>query len=189
MKIFTSDLHHRHKRIIELSNRYKETTAEQHDEWLVELWNSQVTKNDVVYHLGDFSFASSYPKIAEFTSRLNGTKILIKGNHDRSENFDKLVSDGLIAKWRHYEEVKFEDTKVCLFHFPIASWNQQHRGSIHLHGHSHGNFDKSEGRMLDVGLDSAYNLTGKHEFFKEAQLIEYFKHCYPVINDTHRREY
>ena len=60
MIYFTSDIHHRHKRICEITDRYKVVDQEQHDDWLIELWNRQVTKQDIVYQLGDFSFASKY---------------------------------------------------------------------------------------------------------------------------------
>ena len=34
MKIFTSDLHHEHRRIVEFTNRGKDTAQEQHNERL-----------------------------------------------------------------------------------------------------------------------------------------------------------
>jgi len=44
MKIFTSDLHHDHRRIVEFTNRSKDTTQENHTEWLITTWNKNVTK-------------------------------------------------------------------------------------------------------------------------------------------------
>jgi calcineurin-like phosphoesterase family protein len=40
-------------------------------------------------------------------------------------------------------------------HFPIASWNDMARGSIHLHGHVHLEPNKriGPGKMMDVGVD------------------------------------
>lgn len=49
----TSDLHFQHRRIVEYTNRGVDTTQEDHDRWLIDLWNSQVNKNDTVYSLGD----------------------------------------------------------------------------------------------------------------------------------------
>lgn len=186
MKIFTSDLHHRHKRIVEITNRSVETTAELHDNWLVELWNSQVSKHDDVYHIGDLSFASRYEDIADFVRKLNGSINLIKGNHDQEKHLNKLKEDGLINNWWDYKEIKIQDTKVCLFHFPIAAWNQQGRGSWCLFGHSHGNFKDTKGKMLDVGLDSSYNLYGKHRFFTEDDIIEYMSKQSIYCSDHHK---
>ena len=44
-------------------------------------WNSIVRKDDIVYHLGDVGFGST-DELKELVGRLNGTKILIRGNHD-----------------------------------------------------------------------------------------------------------
>ncbi len=186
MKIFTSDLHHRHKRIVEITNRGTSTSQEDHDNWLVDLWNSEVTKYDEAWHLGDLSFASRYNDIANFVSKLNGNINLIKGNHDKEEVLNRLQNDGLINNWWHYKEIKIQDTKVCLFHFPIIAWNQQGRGSWHLHGHCHGNLKESKGKIFDVGLDNAYNIKGKHEFFTEDEIMNYMSYQNVYCNDHHK---
>lgn len=188
MRIFTSDLHHQHNRIVEFTNRGIECDSqENHDRWLVNLWNREVSAGDVVYVLGDYSFAKKYDDIAKFTERLNGTKILIKGNHDRRENLDKLVKDQLIAAWYDYKEIKLQDIPTVLFHFPIASWHRQSHGAIHLHGHCHGNFKDYRGKMLDVGLDSAYNLYGEHKFITEDAVLEFMKEQSIYSADQHRK--
>lgn len=186
MKVFCSDIHHMHSRIVEFTNRGKDTTQENHTEWLIELWNKNVTSADVCYHLGDFSFAKKYDDIAKFTQCLNGTKILIKGNHDKREHLDQLVKDNLIAAWYDYKEIKLGDTPVVLFHYPIASWHRQGHGAYHLHGHCHGNFKDYRGKMLDVGIDSVYNLYGKHGFLDENQIVEFMKEKETYIADHHK---
>lgn len=121
MKIFTSDLHHLHKRIVEITSRSVDTTQELHDDWLAELWNSQVQKQDEVFHIGDLSFASKYEDIAAFVKKLNGNIHLIKGNHDQEKHLNKLKEDGLINNWWDYKEIKIQDTRVCLFHYAIST--------------------------------------------------------------------
>lgn len=143
-------------------------------------------KQDEVWHLGDLSFASRYEDIAAFVRKLNGNINLIKGNHDQEKHLNKLKEDGLINNWWDYKEIKIQDTKVCLFHFPIAAWNQQGRGSWHLHGHSHGNLKGKKGKMLDAGLDSAYNVKGKHTFFTEDEIVAYMSHRDIQCNDHHK---
>lgn len=187
MKIFTSDLHHEHKRIVEFTNRSVATTQENHTEWLTNVWNENVSQGDLVYHLGDYSFAKNYDDIAKFTQQLNGQKIFIKGNHDRREHLDQLVKDNLIQAWYDYKEIKLQDIPTVLFHFPIASWHRQSHGALHLHGHCHGNFKDYRGKMLDVGLDSAYNLYGEHKFITEDAVLEFMKEQSIYSADQHRK--
>ena len=187
MKIFTSDLHHEHKRIVEFTNRAVDTTQENHTEWLVDVWNKNVTSGDLVYHLGDFSFAKDYDKIAKFTQQLNGQKIFIKGNHDKREHLNQLVKDGLVQAWYDYKEIKLQDIPTVLFHFPIASWHRQSHGALHLHGHCHGNFKDFRGKMLDIGIDSAYNLYGEHKFITEDEVITFMQHEDIYTADQHRK--
>ena len=184
MKYFTSDLHHKHKNICAYTNRKLQVTTEEHDRWLVNIRNDTVQPNDTVYHLGDLSFATKYDLIAEFVSNLKGQKFLIKGNHDRTEFFDRLKADNLIQNWYDYKEIKIGENRVVLFHFPISAWHQQHRGSWMLHGHSHGSHFQ-EGKILDVGIDSAYNLLGNHQFMCEEGITRYMKDCKIHIADHH----
>jgi calcineurin-like phosphoesterase family protein len=182
MKVFCSDLHHQHSRIVEFTNRGEETTQENHTEWLVDVWNKNVTPTDVCYNLGDYSFAKKYDDIAKFTERLNGTKIIIKGNHDRREHLDQLVKDNLIAAWYDYKEIKIGDTPVVLFHFPIASWHRQGYGAYHLHGHC---FDVETQVLTQSGFKNHCEITpddliatmniksSKLEYQKYTQKFEY----------------
>lgn len=52
---------------------------EEMDEFMVKAWNERVRPNDKVYHLGDVVINRKALKILD---RLNGDKVLIKGNHD-----------------------------------------------------------------------------------------------------------
>lgn len=183
---FTSDLHFSHKRIVEFTNRGVDTTVEHHDEWLIDLWNSQVQKGDVVYHLGDFSFAKNVEDTLAFIRKLNGVKHFLKGNHDYSDNFKRYREAGVTT--HEYLERKFDGQNVVMFHFAIASWHRQGYGSWHLHGHSHGNFGDSKGKMLDVGLDSAYNVLGKHEFFHLDTIKDIMDRKEVYVADVHRNK-
>ncbi len=165
-KFFTADLHHSHKNICKFTNRHLVTSQEDHDNWIIEIWNRQVAKGDFVYILGDVSFSHKVEEIAEWLNKLNGQKFIIKGNHDRGETLDELKAGNVITGWDNYKEVKIYGVKTCLMHFPIACWNQQGRGSFHLHGHSHGSYI-GQGRILDVGIDNAYNVFGEHRLFSE----------------------
>lgn len=187
---FTSDLHFFHRNITKYTDRNLVTTAEQHDEWLFDLWNSQVKPGDFVYHIGDFAFSKGYDQLARVVSRLNGQKFFIKGNHDNEDHLDRLLEDHLIVKWKHYKEIKIGETPTVLFHFPISSWHRQSHGSWHLHGHCHSNLKEmhTNGKMLDVGIDNAYKLTGKHQFFTEQMITEYMQGREMHVADEHRQQ-
>ena len=188
MKIFTSDLHFGHNRIVEFTNRGADCGSQNnHTAWLIDLWNIEVSAGDVVYHLGDFSFFKEYEEVSKVVNQLKGNKIFIKGNHDKREHLDQLVKDNLISAWYDYKEIKLQDASVVLFHFPIASWHKQGYGAYHLHGHCHGNFKDSRGKMLDVGIDNVYNLYGKHGFIDENQIQEFMLHEKIYLADQHRK--
>lgn len=78
---FTSDSHFFHKNIINLCGRPFEDVEQMNDE-LVRKWNEVVGVDDVIVHCGDFSLTSSVERLSEVVPLLNGTKILIPGNHD-----------------------------------------------------------------------------------------------------------
>lgn len=136
-----SDTHFRHNNI--LTFEPGRLTAMQidghddHDEWLIETWNSVVGEDDVVLHLGDFAFKG----IQEVQHRLNGIKILILGNHDRKgsqtySSFD-FVINGLYVEAggkgipHHYLHADTEDRltsmlikevmgkKILFCHYPV----------------------------------------------------------------------
>ena len=95
---FTSDLHwfhdkHEERNIVAFSDRKVVTSREGHTEWLRTLWNSQVGKNDTVYHLGDFAFTSNYDKAADLIASLNGQKVFIQGNHCDSKLWKKIKTN------------------------------------------------------------------------------------------------
>lgn len=183
---FTSDLHFYHKNICKFTRRHEVVQQEHHEEWLIDIWNSTVKKSDKIWHLGDLTFLTKYEDIAALIKKLNGQKFFIKGNHDRTKILNQLKNDNLIQNWYQYEEIKISATPVCLFHFPIASWHKQGYGSLHLHGHCHGSYTTGKGKILDVGIDSAYNIKGKHEFFSEEDIANYMSHRELQTVDHHR---
>ena len=79
MRYFISDIHIQHR--LMLRTRGYESFEAMHDD-IVKRWNSKVTKCDTVYIIGDVSFGD-YEQTKAVLDRLNGQKILIKGNHDR----------------------------------------------------------------------------------------------------------
>ena len=179
---FTSDLHFGHKRICELTNRWRFTTQEEHTEWLINLHNSRVQSGDTVFILGDLSFCKEKETV-KILEQLNGDITVVRGNHDSRTQLRKFVYNGLICNWHEYLEFE-ATTKICMMHYPIAVWNKQHHGAIMLHGHSHGSF-QGEGKILDVGLDSAYNLFGEHKYFSLKDICNFMDGRSVVVKDHH----
>lgn len=108
------------------------TTIEDHDDSLVERWNSVVKDEDRVYLLGDVVINR---KALSTLGLLKGRKCLVKGNHDIFKLKDYLpYFDDL----RAYVVQKFEDRKVILSHIPIHP-ESVGRFGINVHGHLHYN--------------------------------------------------
>lgn len=160
MIFFTSDTHFWHKNIIEHCDRPWDTVEEM-NEGLIERWNEVVGPHDTVYHLGDFSFGN-LDKTTEVFTRLNGNKLLVKGNHD-----GKAVCQQGWGWVKDYYKIKpktiFEDfdgnprevgRQIALCHFPHESWENMHHGAWHLHGHCHGTLPDRGGLRVDMGVDN-----------------------------------
>lgn len=152
----TSDLHFGHNNIMNFCPvtraHYKNDVAYM-NEAMVREWNDIVAPDDVVYILGDVAFLPAQ-KATEYMRRLNGKKILIEGNHDRKTLNDPSFR-GCFQEVHKYLWISYNGTQVVMFHYPIAEWDQMHRGSVHFHGHLHGSPSGMEGfRCIDVGMDA-----------------------------------
>jgi calcineurin-like phosphoesterase family protein len=152
----TSDLHFGHTNIMKFCPatraRFRNDVAYM-NEAMVKEWNEIVEPEDLVYILGDVAFLPAQ-KAAEFMNRCNGRKILVQGNHDR-KTLNDPVFRGCFEEIHHYLDINYNGTKVCMFHYPIAEWDQMHRGSVHFHGHLHGGESGLENfRARDMGMDA-----------------------------------
>lgn len=144
---FVADTHFGHARIVELGHRPFATVQEM-DDTLVANWNAVVQPRDLVYHVGDFSFAKPIP----YLDRLNGRIYLVTGNHDRKRL--NLEAKARFAAVVPYAEVTVGGHEVTLCHYALRVWNKSHHGAWHLYGHSHGTLgDDPYSLSLDVGVD------------------------------------
>lgn len=93
-----SDTHFGHGNIIRYCNRpFK--FVEEMDAALIKNWNSIITNNDIIIHLGDVSMFSK-EKTADIIRKLNGRKILIKGNHDNwSDEYYRQIGFDFVSKY------------------------------------------------------------------------------------------
>lgn len=144
----TSDLHLFHGKIIQYNNSTRPfKDVDDMNKTIIEHWNKTVGEDDVVFHLGDFSFGNPN-KTKEILDQLNGNVVFVRGNHDY-----KLFARMGVTNAVDLLELIVDGVRVVMCHFPVAAWHGQGRGSVHLHGHSHSMYN-GIGRCLDVGWDS-----------------------------------
>lgn len=157
MKHFvTSDIHFGHKNIMSFCPvtraRFK-NNVDMMNQMIVQEWNDLISPEDHTYILGDVAFCNA-ESAAALLNRCNGTKTLIKGNHDAKLVKQKVFTDCFV-EIHDYLSITHNGNKVVMFHYPIAEWDQMHRGAVHLHGHLHGGKSGLEGsRALDAGMDA-----------------------------------
>ncbi len=173
---FTSDTHFHHKNIVRGTTEWTTLdpesshqslrdfdTLQEHDEALIKSINSLVKHDDILYHLGDWSFGG-HEQIKKFRDRLECREIhLIFGNHDQHiEPIDSpyrecFSSVGYVKQLSFKIDTtrsgKFGKTNIFLSHYSHQVWNKSHHGTIHLFGHSHGSL-KGIGKSMDVGVDT-----------------------------------
>lgn len=162
---FISDTHFGHAGIITFQHDNKPlrpfSTIEEHDETLVNNWNNKVGVRDTVYHLGDVVMNR---KALPILDRLNGRKVLIKGNHDifPLKDYVKYFDD-----IRAYK-VMTEHGIICS-HIPIHPESLA-RWKINIHGHLHGNI-LADNRYLSVCCEQVnYIPISLHELLLKAGL-------------------
>lgn len=175
----TSDNHFWHANVIKYCNR-PYYSVEEMNEAMIYNWNSVVKPEDTIYCLGDFSFAGRSVEL--YSSRLNGNKILVPGNHDPihpyNKHFKKSAKQGDSLYWKRFYE-SHGWTVLCeigetldipnvaivnLNHMPYDTVDPRYQdylthndGKWLLCGHVHQNW-KVKDRMINVGVD-VWNFT------------------------------
>jgi len=118
--------------------------AEEMDEAMVKAWNERVRPTDKVYHLGDVVINR---RALGIMRRLNGDKVLIRGNHDIFKDTDYR---------EHFRELRAYHVMngMILSHIPVHEASLGRFG-VNVHGHLHGSrvkkvrgFDVKTGTML-----------------------------------------
>jgi calcineurin-like phosphoesterase family protein len=98
------------------------------DREMISRWNTTVSKDDIVYVLGDFG-AEGYEK--SILTQLNGVKYLVKGNHDTKSN----------AAYRQFGFEEVYDHPIIIDGFWIFSHDALYVNSnmpyANLFGHVH----------------------------------------------------
>ena len=140
----TSDTHFGHESVLKHCNRPFKNIQEM-DEYIINKWNSMIHKHEHVYIIGDFAFKDHM----KYINSLNGKKHLIVGNHDAMNKeclnrFESVSEQKLI---------KYNNRFFVLNHCCMRTWDDCHRGNIHLFGHSHNRIE-TYNLSFDVGMDT-----------------------------------
>ena len=154
MIYYTSDLHFWHERAITFCNRPFKSVEEMNNT-LIQNWNNRVTKDDIVYFLGDFGITKNLNdvnKVLQCMKRLKGRKVWIQGNHDA-----RLIKNpeacSLFEDISIYKKIVDEGREVILMHYPIECWERMNYGSYHVHGHIHNRVVTNISNRFNAGVD------------------------------------
>ena len=178
---FSSDWHIGHANVIKYSNRPFKDCAHMH-RVLINNYNACVPPEGICYFLGDMGLCKG-ELIKSVMDQLNGTKVLILGNHDKGvDAMYKLGFDVVM----YGATLQICKQRVTLTHCPLMgvyrentegmrggavgeNWHGESRqgrarftthdnGQFHLHGHIHspnsGKSKKILGKQYDVGVDA-----------------------------------
>lgn len=185
IKAFYSDPHFGHTNIIGYCERPFSDIEEMNRE-LVHRYNAMIKPDDAVIWLGDCFFKDDPDKYRSILMEMAGTKLLIPGNHDRSDQemaelgFDFVLASGSGGT---REALMYIAGRTCrLSHYPYgyvsepvdkpdkyrAQRPKRREGEILIHGHTHAK-DKVNGVMINVGVD-AWNY-GPATYREVAELV------------------
>jgi calcineurin-like phosphoesterase family protein len=149
---FTSDTHFDDEKTLVYRYRPFENVKKM-NEALIETWNTSISPEDDVFHLGDFAISDE--AIKEFAPQLNGNIRLILGNHDDKRNRELLKQFFDIKE--HPITISFEynnkPDQLYLCHYPKQRPNPETSGIYACCGHIH-DLWKVARRMVNVGVDA-----------------------------------
>lgn len=124
------------------------TDPDEMDEEMIRRWNDTVRPNDKVYHLGDVVINR---KSLATMARLNGDKVLIRGNHDIFRDDEYRL---YFRELRAYHVMN----GMILSHIPLHPESLGRFGT-NIHGHLHSNRVKKI-----IGVDVS---TGEFKYSNE----------------------
>lgn len=169
MKFFTSDSHFSlvDNSIIPRDFRPFKNLEEMNKK-IIHIWNEQATKDDIIYHLGDFVNYNSFDNINfvdyfKLVNQIKAKVILILGNNENKilvrefggdfDKFKKFLLDlGFYDVIEKSAYVDINNKKYCLTHRPTDC---DMKSKLNLFGHIHKcGFVKKFG--FNVGVDNHY---------------------------------
>lgn len=144
----TSDTHFFHQKLIENGVRKPEFNKE-----IIAQWNTLVSPDDTVIHCGDVIMAS-HQEVGKVLKKLNGIKILVRGNHDQQRGANFWLNMGFAFVCDSFK-LKYQGLTIKFSHKPRASLNTD----LNIHGHVHSEYRRSQltfaltQRHINVAID------------------------------------
>jgi calcineurin-like phosphoesterase family protein len=175
---FTSDWHIGHDNVIKYSNRPFKDVGHM-SEVLVNNYNASVKSDDICYFLGDMGLCKG-DTLRSVIDSLNGTKVLILGNHDKNPTAMRRLGFDVVM---YSARLVIARENVTLSHCPLRgiyredvtgmrgydpnnpkeNWHGEAKhssmfsvadeGQYHLHGHIHSPNNGKSVRILDRQFD------------------------------------
>ena len=163
---FVADSHFGDERLNLYGRDLLFNSAKEVDEYIIKKWNETISKNDLVYHLGDVSMTKEG---LDILNQLNGEKILIQGNYDLSVDNGGTakyeINENILLKYfsKVYEDLIIDigGEKVFLNHYPTNVKEDM----FNICGHIHGLW-KVQRNAVNVGLDAWHFTPVSEELIK-----------------------
>lgn len=148
---FTADTHAYHRNIIKYCDRPYDDEVEM-TVALASNINDLVDKNDVLWHLGDWSFGG-YDQIKMFRDMIECQTVnLVLGNHDKRIRRNPSKYKSLFNQICELTKIRVHGQEIILCHYSMRVWDKAHYGTWQLYGHSHGSIPDYN-KSFDVGVD------------------------------------
>lgn len=147
---FIADTHFDHFNIIKYCHR-PFLTVEEMNNTIVNNIFDLVKKGNTLYILGDIGMRVLTIEDFIFKLRKEGVNVhLINGDHDKLS----IKAEKLFCSISQIKNIKINDQKITLCHYPMYSWHCSHWGAWLLHGHHHRDTSKLfKGKIHNVGVD------------------------------------
>lgn len=152
------------------------SSASHHTDSIIETVNKYVRHGDILFILGDLCLNTDKLQLDSYLDRIQCQNLwCLWGNHnnphekaiyrpERDKLTIKLVNWVYPVTYKnmtyigHYHECVVNGQFIVMSHYPFQVWNESHRGSWCLCGHSHGSLattrpESNYGKILDVGWD------------------------------------
>lgn len=161
---FTSDQHYGHKNILKYCPNRPYKTIEEMREAFITNYNNVVDHYDVVCWVGD-AFFCDVVESKKIMNRLNGDKILVIGNHDKSKN---VMADIGFSMVMDSFTMQIAGKPCFVTHYPPKGAKhvghehderfndkrpERKKGEFIIHGHTH-MATRTDGTSLHVGVDA-----------------------------------
>jgi len=181
----TSDLHAYHKNITRGTSSWNDpkktrnfATEVEMTEHLASEINKVVGEDDLLIHCGDWSFGGE-ANVSKFRNLINCKNIItIQGNHDHLWN--KFTPD-LFIETLQIGYFQFKGVQFVCSHYPMFNWHGQNKGSLNIHGHTHGGEcdmlkQIHQFKSFDVGIDVHYKYFGTYQPFNLLDVASMLEH-------------